>query len=122
MKTFWMRKALFFVLMAALALIIFGGLVMTLWNALLPALFKVPAISFGQAIGILVLSRLLFGGFRCGCGGPGSHWRHKMREKWAQMTPEERERFRQEWQKRCGRFGRKWGTSDTDIPPTEPLQ
>src|SRR4029077_9469013 len=66
---------------------------MTLWNALVPNLFAGPAIQFWQAVGLLVLSRILFGGFR-GRGGHG--WRHRgWRGQWGRMSPEERERVRE---------------------------
>jgi hypothetical protein len=48
----------------------------------------------------MVLGRLLFGGFRPGRGGFG--WRGEMRHRWEQMTPEEREKFREGMRGRCG--------------------
>ncbi len=51
--------------------------VMLLWNALLPAIFGLKAISFLQAAGLLVLSKILFGGFRHRPRpfyGPNRHW------------------------------------------------
>jgi hypothetical protein len=74
---------------ATLALAAFGYVVMSLWNAVLPAVTGLHAITFWQAVGLLVLSRILFGGLR----GRG-HWRGRMQARWQQMTPEERERFR----------------------------
>lgn len=71
----------------------FGYVIMSLWNAVLPAVAGLHAISFLQALGLLVLSRILFGGQR-GRGYHGRHWRARMHERWQQMTPEERERFR----------------------------
>lgn len=75
-----------------------GELVLRLWNWLLPPLFGWPQIGFWQALGLLALCRILFGGF--GCHGSGrSGLRHRieerMVERWEAMTPEERERFRQ---------------------------
>jgi len=80
---------------------VFGFAVMWLWNWLMPDLFGLRPIGFWQAFGLLVLARLLFGGVR---GGSGRHmrWRHRMRERWERMTPEERERFR-EGLRGCGR-------------------
>jgi hypothetical protein len=91
---------------AALSLIVLllvTLVIMSLWNALLPALFGWPAISFWQAMGLMFLSRLLLGGFP---RGPGRHlhWRHRMMERWQQMTPEERERFSAGMRGRCGHF------------------
>jgi hypothetical protein len=66
-----------------------GGLVMLLWNWLLPPLFDWPQITLLQGFGLLALCRILFGGFGGGGGGGGgNHFEKK-------MTPEERERFRQ---------------------------
>lgn len=101
-----MRKKWYFIAplgIAAMALfIVVGGfLVQQLWNWLLPALFGLPSITFWQAWGILVLSRILFGGW--GHHGPrGPSMRGRMRDRWKQMTPEERERFRQGMRARCG--------------------
>lgn len=71
-----------------------GALVMQLWNWLLPQLFDWPEITFWQALGLLALCRTLFGGFGFrGCGRPGAWGGPGGRCE--QMTPEERERFRQ---------------------------
>jgi hypothetical protein len=103
MKRVWALRGLktvFFVLLVALA-VSFG--VMSLWNWLMPTLFGLRMISFWQALGLLVLSKILLGGFR---GRPGGkmHWRRRMMERWEQMTPEEREKFRQGMRGRCGPF------------------
>jgi Ca2+/H+ antiporter, TMEM165/GDT1 family len=80
-----------------------GELVMRLWNWLLPSLFGWHQINFWQAIGLLALCRILFGGFgRHGAGR--SNFRRRMAERRERMTPEERERFRQGMRARCG-FG-----------------
>jgi len=68
--------------------------VMELWNALLPDLFGWQPISYVQGVGILILSRILFGGFRGGAG-PAWHWKRRMVERWHRMTPDERQTFRQ---------------------------
>jgi hypothetical protein len=80
---------------------LFSFFVMQLWNWLMPAIFGLHAITYWQALGILVLSKILFGGFRgrpFGGGPPwrrGRHWRERMAARWESMTPEEREKFRQ---------------------------
>ncbi len=85
------------------AIIIFSLVVMGLWNAILPAVLGVKTITFVQALGILILSKILFGGFRGGWGGGARHeWKNKMKEKWDGMTPVEREKFKAEWKNRCG--------------------
>lgn len=72
---------------------VFTFVVMSLWNWLIPSIIGWRAITFWEALGLLILSKILFGGFR---GRPGSsrHWRRRMIERWEQMTPEEREKFR----------------------------
>lgn len=94
-------KVLKFLVIAALIATVLSFVVMSLWNWLTPALFGWHLITFWQALGILVLSKILFGGFR-GRPGPPMYWRQRMMERWAQMTPEEREKFRQSMRGRCG--------------------
>jgi hypothetical protein len=96
-------RGLKFVLFAALAATVLSFVVMSLWNWLMPALFGLHAIRFWQAFGLLILSKILFGGFRG--AGPGGFWRRRMMERWEQMTPEEREKFREGLRGRCGPFG-----------------
>ena len=77
-------------------------LVMSLWNVLMPGIFALRAITFWQALGLLILSKILFGGFRPYRGG-GPHWRRRIMERWERMTPEEREKFKQGMRRGCGR-------------------
>ena len=110
MKRFTIQKVLMVITIAIAALIVFGFVVMGLWNAILPAVIGVKVITFWQALGILLLSKILFGGFGRGRGfrgGPGHAWRKEMKEKWTSMTPEEREKFKAEWKNRCGTM--RWG-------------
>ena len=78
-----------------------GYVVMRLWNWLTPAIFGWHVITFWQALGLLLLARILFGGLGLH-GQPGSRMRQRMRERWGHMSEEERERFRQGM---YGRFG-----------------
>jgi hypothetical protein len=104
MKRHWFVRGLKFALFAVLFVLVLGFVVMSLWNWLTPALFGWRVISFWQAIGILILSKILLGGFR---GRPGHHmyWRRRMMERWEQMAPEEREKLRASMRGRCGPFG-----------------
>jgi Ca2+/H+ antiporter, TMEM165/GDT1 family len=106
MRQFKLRKIAGFILLAIAGVFIFGNIVMLLWNALLPVLFHFPLISFWQALGLLLLSKILFGGFR---GGPRFHAkRDGLGQAWRNMSPEEREKFKHEWNNRCGKgFDRK---------------
>jgi hypothetical protein len=100
MRRFWIFRGLRMFTFAALALALLGYVVMTLWNSVLPAVTGLHAITFVQALGLLVLSRILFGGLR-GRGRRGGHWRARMQARWQQMTPEERERFREMFSRGC---------------------
>ena len=93
MRRRWIFLAPLAIVGVALFIAIGGEVVLQLWNWLLPPLFGWREITFWQALGILALCRILFGGF----GGRGLS-----RSK--RMTAEERERFRQRMQERCG-FG-----------------
>jgi hypothetical protein len=100
-------RGVMFAVLAVLFFIVFGFIVKSLWDWLMPALFGWRLITFWQAVGILVLSRILFGGFRGFRGGYRyrGRWRLRMMERWEQMTPEEREKFRQGFRGRCRPFG-----------------
>ncbi len=102
------------VLFGVLAVGVFGLLIMLLWNWLTPALFGLPRIGFVQALGLFLLCRVLFGGFRGGPSHRPHRWRRRMMERWARMTPEERERFRQGLR---GHFQEHWCAPG---PTTEP--
>src|SRR5580704_17419236 len=71
-----------------------GFVVMGLWNWLMPALFGLKVIGYWQAVGLIILSTILFGGFRGG-GGRSGHRLSGASERWKQRTPEQREQFRQ---------------------------
>jgi hypothetical protein len=95
-----MRRKLWFMIpigLAAIAAFVFigGTLVQSLWNWLMPVLFGVREVTFWQAVGILALSRILFGGF----GGGG----HRSSGRWGRnMSADDRERLRQRMRERCG--------------------
>ena len=99
MKRFWILRVFKFALFGAAAIALLGYGVMSLWNWLLPPLAGWHALGFGQALALLVLCRILFGGLRASGHG---HWRHRLRERWDRMTPEEQERVRAGLGRRCG--------------------
>ncbi len=103
MRKRWIFMAPLAILGIAAFIAIGGELVMHLWNWLLPPLFGWRLITFWQAVGILALCRILFGGFGRH-GSSRSKFRRRMAERWEHMTPEERERFRQGLRGGCG-FG-----------------
>lgn len=89
-----------FFFFAVVALFVFSAIVMWLWNAVLPGLLMVKSIGYWQAMGLLVLSKILFG-FRGPGGRPGGFSNKRLREKFQSMTDEERQQFREEWRNRC---------------------
>jgi hypothetical protein len=106
MENNWVKRNKWIFFVAPLALVLFiwigGEVVMLLWNWLLPAIFGWKLITFWQALGLLALCRILF-------GGNGGQRAHRCKSKFStdesgkQMTPEEREKFRQSWRSRfCG--------------------
>ena len=88
-----------------------GFIVLQLWNGLLPAIFGWREITFWQALGLLVLCRILFGGL--GGHGRGPRFGRRMRERWDHLTPEERERFRARMHARWGDGPSVGGTDQT---------
>ena len=106
----------------------FGAVVMLLWNWLMPSLFGVMTVSFWQALGLLILCRILVGSL----GGWNWHRRmhnkhvrgldgvHHLREKWQKMTPEQRKEFVNK-RRECGFCNRpNFDTFATDEnPPKE---
>ncbi|HYL02543.1 MAG TPA: hypothetical protein VEU54_03920 [Steroidobacteraceae bacterium] len=87
---------------AIVGIAVFAFIVMLLWNWLVPELFHGPRLGYWQTAGLLVLCRILFGGFG---GARHGHWRrHHWREHWEALTPEERARLRERFfEQRCGR-------------------
>ena len=101
MRRFNERKIAGIILLVIIGIGAFGAIVMLLWNALMPDIFHLPQITFWQALGLLLLSKILFSSFRG--GGPKRRMKDRLTEKWMTMTPEEREKFKQDWGGRCGR-------------------
>src|SRR5258706_2409657 len=100
MKGRWIVHGLKVLLLVLAAVTALSFIVMGLWNWLVPSVIGWKAIDFWQALGLLVLSRVLFG-LRIGFGHR-MHWRGRMAERWERMTPEEREKFREGMRARCG--------------------
>ncbi|MGD9212809.1 MAG: hypothetical protein PVI90_18640 [Desulfobacteraceae bacterium] len=67
----WAGIGLMFAFLFAL---FFGFFVKWLWNMLMPGIFGLPTISFWQAFALIILAKLLFGGF--------SHPHHSPHRSW----------------------------------------
>lgn len=100
------RKWIFFVAPPAAVLVIFlcGELVKYLWNWLAPALFGGHLIGFWQALGLLLLCRILFGSWGGG-GGQDHRARRRKGAQWVCLTPEEREQLRRDTSSTPAGFG-----------------
>lgn len=88
-----------FIIPVLLALL--GLVVMLLWNAVLTPTLGVNPLNFWQAVGLLILCRILFGGFGVGRRGWPAGGPPQGRKPFMNMTPEEKERIRAEWKVRC---------------------
>ncbi len=92
-----------------LAGLFFGLVVMLLWNWLIPNIFNGPTVTYWEAIGLLILGRLLTGSLT----GAHQKWnayhnyKEVWKEKWAHMTPEEREALKEKYRHRCGSYPKK---------------
>ena len=102
-----------FAIMGILAVLVFGFVTMTLWNWLIPDILGAQAINFWQALGLLVLGRLLFGGFGGRGGHRGVYWKKRYGQKLSSMSPEERERFK-------ARMKEKWCPSIKNTSNADP--
>ena len=97
-KMFWFIRMILFAILFILGM---GFIVMLLWNWLIPEITGWKSITFIEALGLFVLCKILFG-FGGGGSGQGwrgghrhqKHWKHKMRQKWDQMSDDEKADFK----------------------------
>ncbi len=94
-----------FIILAPLFIALYALAVQYLWNWLLPDILGATEISFWQAMGLIALSKLLFG-FGGGMGRKKhkchykSHsWKSKMKAKFDNMTEEEKAQCCEGWDK-----------------------
>lgn len=121
-NVFYSGRFFFMPLAVAGFLALISFVVMALWNNLLPEILHVGTISFWQAMGIFILCKLLFGfGRGRGMGGRAPWMRHRMHERFKNMSSEEKEAFKAKMKSRMGNFGGKgWGRNDwREMPETE---
>jgi hypothetical protein len=113
-KRAWFIPLIPFAIAGFLALA--GFIVMNLWNALIPVIFHLGVITFWQAVGIFILCKILFGFGRGGRGGGRGPWmRNRMEDRFKNMTPEEKERFKEQVKNyRCPDFG--YSSPSTEKP------
>lgn len=97
MKWQWVAKGIVF---GALFVTLFTFATVLLWNNLAVPIFGLPVLTFFQALGLMILGRLLTGGFGPRGWGRGGMRGHHMRERWKSMSPEQRQQLMQRWGKR----------------------
>lgn len=90
----WAKYIPLYVILFVIAVFAFSLIVMSLWNWIIPDVFGGPAITMWQAIGLLVLSKILFGSFNHGhhrkndCHHPNhSEWKEKFHDKFKEHEP-----------------------------------
>ena len=106
-----MNKGLFFlkiVVLVTLGVLAVGFVTMFLWNWLVPELFNGPIITYWQALGLLVLSKLIFSGFSGKRHGHGQspYWKYRFYEKFKNMPAEQREEFKRKMKDKWCRIER----------------
>ena len=95
------RKFLFIVPFAIAAIFLLPWAVMYLWNTVLVAVLHVSIITYWQALGIFILSKLLFGGNMMGGRHKrGGEMNGHMRDKFMNMTQDEKDAFKQRWKEK----------------------
>ena len=95
------RKKIYFVPFIIIGVIaILSAIVMLLWNNVLVDVVNVKQITYWQAAGLFILSKILFTSFRPGPPGGfrrgGPPWRNKLMN----LSDEERDQFKKEWEQR----------------------
>jgi len=110
-RSLWARRLLLFVVIGPLAILVFGGVVMLLWNNVLAPVLHISSVTFWQGLGILVLSKILFSSFSGGSGSRRDYWKHRMM--WKNMTEDQKEKFKEEWKSRSRRWGYRPSDSET---------
>lgn len=93
MKTLKVLKYIGFGILGLGAMFLFVWLVMLLWNALIPVLFNGPLLTYWQAAGLLILSKILLSGLGSGASKSKSHsksdWKSKYHDKYRNKCKEE---------------------------------
>lgn len=118
----WTLKIIGGIILFSLLAFLLGWVIMWLWNWLVPALFSGPVITYWQAWGLFILSRILFGSWGKGGhrrhGGPGGwqkgkndYWKKRWERKLAGMTPDQREVYLKRMRERCG-----WSWEEPETP------
>ena len=117
MAKYWITKILKGIVFVVFISLVMGYVVMFLWNMTLPVLFEVPEITFIQSLALLILTKILFGSFRAPFSHKHKmsqgHWRKRWEEKMDKMTPEEREKYQNNFFNKCGWYDKDKGEASS---------
>jgi hypothetical protein len=99
----WRKRRFFFIPVFLIGLFVISAIVMLLWNAVLPKVSGLLPLSYWQAMALFILSRILFSGFNfSGHHGHRPPFMHpSIKNRFMEMSDEEREQFRNQWKQRC---------------------
>ncbi|HEY4653368.1 MAG TPA: hypothetical protein VIH22_02580 [Cyclobacteriaceae bacterium] len=109
-------KFLLWILFGLLVVALVAFITQQLWNWLIPVLFGGPLLTFWQALGLLLLSKILFGGLakRGFRGHHGEHsWKSRLHEKFSSLSPEEREALKRKMREKWCSFDRGTQSGET---------
>jgi hypothetical protein len=103
-----------------LAIFVFTFVTLSLWNWLVPELFNGPVINFWQALGLLLLSKILFSGFGGKSHGHnsnryGAEWKKRFVDKVSSLSTEEREAFKQKMKDKWCRWDENTSSKDSTV-------
>jgi uncharacterized integral membrane protein len=111
MKRIWILKGIGIMLFVVSIVLLIGFIVQNLWNSIVSPVFSLPALTLAQATGLFILAKILTGGLFHPAGGFWRHRRHwrdnfknRWKERWDNMTPEEKEKLKQMYWGKCGYF------------------
>ena len=98
----WKRRRFLYIPLALFGLLAMSAIVMLLWNEIIPKISGLLSINYWQAMGLLVLSRILFSNFkfRGRMGHRSSYMHPSFKNKLMEMSDEERQQFKNQWKER----------------------
>jgi len=127
---YWVKKILGFIVLGTSAILVITYLFMLLWNMLIPDLFNGPILNFYQALGLMVLAKMLFGFGSVGkqydwknkesithFSTKKEEWKQKLESKMAHMSNEDKEKFKNSMKGWC--YGKNTENEKFDNPENQ---
>jgi hypothetical protein len=101
------KRKLFFFPLFIIGFFGMSAVVMLLWNWIIPSISTFAALTYWKAMGLLVLSKILFGGFHFNRHKQKMHQHFEQhapfKDKFLEMTDEEKNEFKNQFKSRCCR-------------------